>query len=201
VALDLREEGDRAAFERLVAGAHVVVLGLRPGALQALGYGAADLRKLNPAIVRATVDAYGWHGPWGERRGFDSLVQMSCGIAAAGAAASGADGPVPLPAQALDHGAGHLLAAGVCRALTRLLESGMPSDVWTSLIGVAGLLTPRVVPDGLDLPAPQWSDADGVAVDTAWGPARAVPSPGTIGGAQPRWTVPAGPLGSHDPEW
>jgi crotonobetainyl-CoA:carnitine CoA-transferase CaiB-like acyl-CoA transferase len=184
-----------------VAGAHVVVHGLRPGALQALGYGAADLRELNPAIVRATVDAYGWHGPWDERRGFDSLVQMSCGIAAAGAAASGADGPVPLPAQALDHGAGHLLAAGVCRALTRLLESGMPSDVWTSLVGVAGLLTPRVVPDGLDTPAPQWTDDDTVAVDTAWGPARAVPSPGTIGGARPRWTVPAGPLGSHDPEW
>jgi crotonobetainyl-CoA:carnitine CoA-transferase CaiB-like acyl-CoA transferase len=201
VALDLRDDGDRAAFERLVAGAHVVVHGLRPGALQALGYGAAALRELNPAIVRATVDAYGWHGPWGERRGFDSLVQMSCGIAAAGAAMSGADGPVPLPAQALDHGAGHLLAAGVCRALTRLLESGLPSDVWTSLVGVAGLLTPRLVPDGLEAPAPQWADADTIAVETGWGPARAVPAPGTVGGVLPLWTVPAGSLGSHDPQW
>lgn len=44
---------------------------------------------------------------------------MSTGIAAAGATAMGEDRPVPLPAQALDHGAGYLLAAGICRALTR----------------------------------------------------------------------------------
>ncbi|HZX65963.1 MAG TPA: hypothetical protein VFE76_11240, partial [Myxococcales bacterium] len=30
--------------------------------------------------------------------------------------------PVPLPAQALDHGTGYLLAAAVCRSLTRALQ-------------------------------------------------------------------------------
>ena len=56
-----------------------------------------------PGLIVASLDAYGWHGPWRGRRGFDSLVQMSCGIAAAGGEASGLDGPVPLPVQALDH--------------------------------------------------------------------------------------------------
>jgi crotonobetainyl-CoA:carnitine CoA-transferase CaiB-like acyl-CoA transferase len=201
VTLDLRDDAGRAAFERLVEGAHVVVHGLRPGALAGLGLPAARLRELNPGLVRATVDAYGWHGPWSERRGFDSLVQMSSGIAAAGAAGTGADGPVPLPAQALDHGAGYLLAAGVVRALTRLVETGMPGTVWASLVGVAGVLMPRGVPDGLAAPAPAWTDADTVPVETAWGPARAVPFPATIAGVRGSWTIPAGPLGTDAPEW
>jgi crotonobetainyl-CoA:carnitine CoA-transferase CaiB-like acyl-CoA transferase len=201
VALDLRSDGGRAAFERLVAGAHVVVHGLRPDALDALGYGEAELRALNPALVVAAIDAYGWHGPWAARRGFDSLVQVSSGIAAAGGAARGVDGPFALPAQALDHGAGYTVAAAVCRGLTRLVTSGLPSDCWVSLVGVAGLLVARPVPDGLAADPPSWLDSDTVADTTHWGPVRRVPCPGSIGGARGAWTLPAGPLGVHDPEW
>jgi len=203
VALDLRDDAGRAAFERLAAGAHVVVAGLRPGALHELGYGTHALRELNPALVVACVDAYGWHGPWAERRGFDSLVQMSSGIAAAGGAAAGLEdgAPRPLPAQALDHGAGWLLAAGVVRALTRLAVDGEPSEVWGSLAGVAALLLGRPVPDGLGAPPPRWTDADTVRDDTAWGPVRRVPCPGTVGGERGIWTLPAGPLGTDDPRW
>jgi crotonobetainyl-CoA:carnitine CoA-transferase CaiB-like acyl-CoA transferase len=78
-----------------------------------LGYDDGTLADLNPALTVASLDAYGWEGPWRDRRGFDSLVQMSAGIAAAGAAATGAGHPVPLPVQALDHGCGYLTAAAV----------------------------------------------------------------------------------------
>ena len=83
---DLTTAADRARFAELVAGADVVVHGLRPGAMEGLGFGPAELRAINPGIVTARLDAYGWCGPWATRRGFDSLVQMSCGIAAAGGA-------------------------------------------------------------------------------------------------------------------
>jgi hypothetical protein len=201
VALDLRDDAGRDAFERLAAGAHVVVDGLRPAALHSLGYGVSALRELNPAVVVACVDAYGWHGPWAERRGFDSLVQMSSGIAAAGAAAAEADEPRPLPAQALDHGAGWLLAAGVARALTRLAVDEAPSQVWTSLAGVASLLLAHPTPDAAEAPAPTWTDDDTVPDETAWGPVRRVPCPGTIDGTRGAWTRPAGPLGSDEPRW
>ena len=102
----------RERFVELVADADVVVHGMRPGRWSGSA-SAAALRRINPALVDAGLDAYGWCGPWAGRRGFDSLVQMSCGIAAAGALAAGVDRPVPLPAQALDHGTGYLLAAGV----------------------------------------------------------------------------------------
>ena len=88
-ALDLTAAAGRAAFESLVATADVLVSGLRADALARLGYDDAALAALNPALIVASLDAYGWNGPWRDRRGFDSLVQMSSGIAAAGAAATG----------------------------------------------------------------------------------------------------------------
>src|SRR5690606_28759131 len=94
--LDLTTVDGRQRFEALVASADVLVCGLRPGALDRLGFDTAALRERNPSLIIAALDAYGWEGPWRDRRGFDSLVQMSCGIAAAGAAAAGADQPVPL---------------------------------------------------------------------------------------------------------
>src|SRR5690606_12695692 len=123
-----------------VRAAHVVVHGLRPGALAGMGLDAEQLCELNPAIIDAALDAYGWRGPWAGRRGFDSLVQMSSGICAAGAAAAGTDRPTPLPAQALDHGTGYLLAAAVCRALATSVESGGATEIRASLVGAANVL-------------------------------------------------------------
>jgi len=169
VELDIRSAPDR--FAELVSLSDVVVHGLRPGALDGLGFSDAKLRSINPALVVGALDAYGWEGPWARRRGFDSLVQMSCGIAARGMEAYGADRPRPLPAQALDHGAGFTLAAAVCRALARLLTDGVASSVRTSLVGVANVL--MAAEDGdPHAPPPAWDDDLFEPVDTPWGPAR-----------------------------
>lgn len=179
-------------FAELVAEADVVVFGLRPGAL------AIDLRACNPALVVASLDAYGWAGPWAGRRGFDSLVQMSCGIAARGMEAYRADRPRPLPAQALDHGAGFTLAAGVCRALSTLLADGTPSTVRTSLVGMANALMASEDGDP-HAPPPQWDDGVFEQCDTEWGKARRVRFPVAIGGRRFTWRRPPGPLGRDAP--
>lgn len=86
-------------------------------------------------------------GPWEGRRGFDSLVQTASGLNASEAVAAGqGEAARPLPCQALDHGAGYLLAAGVLAAVHRPItgdggsdgESGWDVDV--SLAGVMELL-------------------------------------------------------------
>ena len=205
-ALDLTAQAGRDRFEELVATADVLVTGLRGDALARLGFGDDTLRALNPALILASLNAYGWDGPWRDRRGFDSLVQMSCGIAAAGAAAMGQEEPFPLPVQALDHACGYLLAAAVGRALTRRLTAGGVGRVRASLIGTANLLwslsAPGVALAGEGLP-PMPAREDFVLEDTttAWGPARAVPVPGRITGVETNWAVGAGPLGRHHPAW
>jgi hypothetical protein len=198
-AIDLTTPTGRAAFERLVVGADVLVTGLRADALGGLGYGDATLTALNPALIIASQNAYGWDGPWRDRRGFDSLAQMSCGIAAAG----GGIGPVPLPVQALDHATGYLLAAAVGRALTTLLTHGVASRFRASLIGTANLLwsLPRPADLGNVPSMPRPGDFQLVDTRTAWGPARRVPVPGEITGAAPELRIEAGPLGRHEPAW
>lgn len=196
--LDLRGDG-RTRFAELVAGADVLVCGLRPDALDRLELGAERLRALNPGLVVARLDAYGWDGPWRTRRGFDSLVQMSSGITAAGAAAYGRDRPTPLPVQALDHATGYVLAAAVARALQERQLTGTVRELRCSLVATAGLLQRHPTPPGTDDPA--WSAADTEIVETGWGRARRAPLPGRIAGCPARWAHPPGPLGRHRPEW
>ncbi|NKQ24459.1 CoA transferase [Streptomyces galbus] len=111
--LDLAADRDR--FEELLAAADVVVTGYRPGALDRFGLSPEALAERRPGLVVAQVSAWGAYGPWGGRRGFDSLVQAATGIAAV---EGSPQRPGALPAQALDHGTGYLLAAAVLRALT-----------------------------------------------------------------------------------
>ncbi|MFI9269838.1 CoA transferase [Kitasatospora sp. NPDC052896] len=144
--LDLELPADRAVFEQLLETADVVVSGYRPGALDRLGLGADELLARRPELVVAQLNAWGWHGPWATRRGFDSLVQAGVGIAALEA---GPDGrPGVLPAQALDHGTGYLLAAAVLRALTDRQETGAGARLRLSLAGTAEWLRERIEPVG-----------------------------------------------------
>src|SRR5690606_23955267 len=127
------------------------------------------LRARNPSIIDAGLDAYGWDGPWSSRRGFDSLVQMSTGICAAGAAATGADWPTPLPAQALDHGTGYLLAAAICRALATTVAEGRTSLIRASLVGAANVLWSMPDADAIDLDPQSGGPADTELRASAWG--------------------------------
>ncbi|MER6788655.1 CoA transferase [Streptomyces sp. NPDC000658] len=129
---------DRRAFEELLAAADVVVTGYRPGALDRFGLSPEALAERRPGLVVAQVSAWGAYGPWGGRRGFDSLVQVATGIAAT---EGSAERPGALPAQALDHGSGYLLAAAVLRALTEQSHEGGSRFVRLALARTAAWLT------------------------------------------------------------
>ncbi len=121
VVLDLADAGDRATVEELLSAADVVVQGYRPGALDAFGMDPAALAQRHPHLVVVRLSAWGTHGPWGGRRGFDSLVQAATGIATA---YGSPEEPGVLPAQALDHATGYLAAATVLAALVRQRDEG-----------------------------------------------------------------------------
>jgi crotonobetainyl-CoA:carnitine CoA-transferase CaiB-like acyl-CoA transferase len=125
-------------FDALLAGADVVLTGYRPGALDRFGLAPQQLADRHPGIVVGRVSAWGERGPWAGRRGFDSLVQAVSGIAER----ESRDGRTPgaLPAQALDHASGHLLAAGVLCALRAQRTSGGSHGVAVALARTAGAL-------------------------------------------------------------
>jgi crotonobetainyl-CoA:carnitine CoA-transferase CaiB-like acyl-CoA transferase len=200
--LDLRRPPDRALFERLIAEADLFIHGYRPEALAALGFGDDVRRALNPGLIDVRLDAYGWSGPWRNRRGFDSLVQMSTGVAAAGMQWRGAAKPVPLPVQALDHATGYLMAAAAVRGLALRLSNGEATSARLSLARTAALLiaTPR---DESEPKALKPTDADySPALEaTDWGPAHRAAAPAAVAGAPMNWMRPASRLGSAPAAW
>lgn len=138
--LDLHKPAQRARFVELLADCDVLVHGYRPAALAGLGFGEEARRRINPGLIDVSLNAYGWSGPWSARRGFDSLVQMSCGIAHAGMHACRRERPTPLPFQALDHVTGYLMAAAVLQAVVRAVEKGVSTAARLSLARTASLL-------------------------------------------------------------
>lgn len=198
--LDLGTNEDRARLRDLLAAADVLVHGYRPGALDGLGLDAATRRGLAPALVDVSLDAYGWTGPWAGRRGFDSLVQMSTGIAHAGMTAAGADRPVPLPVQALDHATGYFLAAA---ALTGLLARRTGSGATTARLSLAR--TARLLVDApagpVTDPLPPDPSLGDVLEDTTWGTARRLRPPLAVEGVAYGWDRPARALRTDPAAW
>lgn len=123
-------------MQELLAAADAVVLGYRPAALDRLGLNPEALAHRYPGLVVAQLSAWGIDQP--DRAGFDSLVQAASGIALV--ESSDGDTPGALPAQALDHSAGYLLAAAVTTLLDRRSREGGSWYVRTSLRRVAAEL-------------------------------------------------------------
>lgn len=200
--LDLRKTGDRAVFEQLLREADVLVHGYRPDALEKLGLGDEARRALNPALIDVALSAYGWSGPWRHRRGFDSLVQMSSGIAELGMQRADDGQPTPLPVQALDQATGYLMAAAALRAL-RCRNSG--GDVFSARVSLARTAALLVTTLGSHHAAPfskeSAIDLDRGTEDTDWGPAHRLRFPTRFSSVTPHWDIAAHDLHSHQPTW
>ncbi|AZD04000.1 CoA transferase [Pseudomonas chlororaphis] len=200
--LNLHDAADRLVFEGLLGEADLLLHGYRADALERLGYGAAERQRFAPGLIDVCLNAYGWSGPWQNRRGFDSLVQMSSGIAEAGQRWQQADKPVPLPVQALDHATGYLMAAAAIRALTERLQTGAAGSARLSLARTAKLLIEHS--NGSAEPALRGEDQDdqGLLVEqTPWGPAHRLQVPLQISGTPLQWAHPASDLGAHRAKW
>lgn len=194
--LDLAVDG--RTFDALLGSADVVVTGYRPGALDRFGLSPLALARRRPGVVVAQLSAWGAHGPWRERRGFDSLVQAATGIAVA---EGSTERPGALPAQALDHGTGYLLAAAVLRALTERADDGASRVVRLSLARTAEWLlrgVPREPGPGAacDSPDPWLTERD-----SPYGRLRHALPPLSFAGGPEDWARPPTRWGTDAARW
>jgi len=199
--LDLHDKADRSVFEGLLKSADIILHGYRADALERLGYGFNDRQTLAPGLIDVSLNAYGWSGPWQNRRGFDSLVQMSSGIAEAGMYWKHVDQPSPLPVQALDHATGYLMAASAIKLLAGRLSNGQGGSARLSLARTAKLLIENGPGSSETLRAEDEQDQGLVVEQTPWGPAHRLHVPLKITGTPLQWAMAASDLGSHRPQW
>jgi CoA:oxalate CoA-transferase len=80
IALDLKEQADRAIFEKLLARADVLAENFRPGVMERLGYGWEALHERFPRLVMASTSGFGQTGPYAGRPAYDIVVQGMGGI-------------------------------------------------------------------------------------------------------------------------
>lgn len=134
-AADLKQPEDLDAVRRLIARADVLIHNFRPGIMERLGLGWAEVSALNPRLIYAGVSGYGPEGPWRDKPGQDLLVQSLSGIAWL----SGDQGGPPVPAglSITDMMAGAQLAQGILALLVRRGTTGQGGRVDVSLIETA----------------------------------------------------------------
>jgi hypothetical protein len=200
--LDLKTETGLETLKSLLPKADILVHGYRPGALDALGLGRQIRAELAPDQIEITLNAYGWTGPWAERRGFDSLVQMSAGIADTGRHWAGAEKPTPLPVQALDHATGYMMAAAALSALQNAAQGNPVADAHLSLARTAERLANlEKSSDGPGITGAEQADFTPQTEISGWGPGYRLRPALTLPGTEMRWDLPAGPLGTSPANW
>jgi crotonobetainyl-CoA:carnitine CoA-transferase CaiB-like acyl-CoA transferase len=202
--VELKSEPGRAGLRDLLAQADIFSQGYRPRAIAALGFSPEEAASINPGIVYVTLSAYGHAGPWGERRGFDSLVQTATGFNHAEGQAAGVDGPKELPAQMLDHATGYFMAFGAMVAKARQSREGGSWHVRVSLAQTGRWLwNLGRVTDGF---ATEDLKAETVTpfieeVASGFGPLSSVRHSAMLSKTPAFWARRAMPLGSHPPRW
>jgi crotonobetainyl-CoA:carnitine CoA-transferase CaiB-like acyl-CoA transferase len=203
--LNIKSKAGRETFKALVRDADIIVQGYRPGALDAAGVGADAVMQLNPSIISVQLCAFGYQWPWAGRRGFDSIVQTVSGIADAGGRAAGlADGaPKPLPAQALDHGSGYLMAAAALSALVRQRREGGAYRVRAALAWTGRWLQGLGLLDAIGAAEPTDAAIAAHMLDEQgpFGHLRRIGMATVLSKTPPHWALPAAPLDSHTAEW
>ena len=202
-AIDLRDAEGRATLAGLLRDADIFVQGYRPGAIAARGFAPQEAARIRPGVICVSLCAYGHEGPWAGRRGFDSLVQNANGLNVAEAEAAGASAPKPLPAQALDHATGYLMAFAAMTALARRAREGGSWHVRVSLAQTGHWLRSLGRIDGLSCPDPGFDEVRDRLEDSESGFGRltAVRPAANMSETPPRWTRPTVPLGTHPPVW
>lgn len=137
LALDLRGEAGRGVFLRLAAGADAVVENFRPGVMERLGLGYAELAGVNPRLVYCAISGFGGTGPARNRGGFDLVAQGVSGLMSVTGHPGAPPAKVGVPVTDLT--AGLLGANGIMAAYIHALRTGRGQMVDTSLLeaGVA----------------------------------------------------------------
>jgi len=78
IVLDLEQDGGRELLRALVKGADLLIESEHPGVMQARGLDYQTLRKINPALVMASITAFGQSGPYADWQAED-IVGLALG--------------------------------------------------------------------------------------------------------------------------
>ena len=139
IALDLRDPADLTRARELARDADVVVENFRPGVMDGLGLGDADLRPANPGLVFCSITGFG-AGAGAALPGYDLLLQAVGGLMSITGEPDG--DPQKVGVALVDVLAGLFAATGILAALRHRDRTGEGQRVEVDLLSalLAGLV-------------------------------------------------------------
>lgn len=132
IALDLKDEADRAIFLDLVRSADVLLENFRPDVKHRLKIDYETLSAINPKLIYGSISGFGEDGPNALRPGVDQIAQGYGGLMSVTGLPG--QGPVRVGVAITDIAAGLFAAMGVMTALIEREKTGRGRWVQTSLL-------------------------------------------------------------------
>ncbi|HJQ57701.1 MAG TPA: CoA transferase [Vineibacter sp.] len=133
VVLDLKRPAARAALDRLIATADVLICNFPPNVRERLRLRYEDVKPVNPRLIYASLTGYGESGPDRDRPGFDATAYFArSGLFDAQRYEGGPPGTA-VPAQG-DRATAIGLVSAILMGLIRRMKTGEGSWVGTSLL-------------------------------------------------------------------
>ncbi len=141
IRLDLKQLAGADILRRLLTRGDILIENFRVGGFARLGFDAATLEALNPALVHLAISGYGPTGPAADRPGYDFVIQAASGLMSITGAADGpaADGV----GSGVEGSGGEPTKVGVAI-----------SDVVTGMLGAVSVLAALVGRERAASPAP-----------------------------------------------
>ena len=138
IQINLKTKEGLEVFYKLLETADVVVENNRKSSLARLGISYEEVKKRKPDIVYASLNAFGYDGPWSERPGWEQLAQATSGIQVRRGGRDAAPRLLPYPMN--DYGTGLMGAFAVALAIHERNRTGKGQSVDSGLALTAGLL-------------------------------------------------------------
>jgi crotonobetainyl-CoA:carnitine CoA-transferase CaiB-like acyl-CoA transferase len=135
IALDLKSAAGRDVALRLIARSDVVIQNLRPGVVEKLGLGPAEVRALHPRLIYLSISGFGSRGPSQARPGYDVAAQAESGLMSVTGEPDRLPQKVGVPI--VDAAAAQLGAQAVLAALYGRERSGVGETLEVSLLETA----------------------------------------------------------------
>lgn len=117
IVLDLKDPAQLEVARRIIRESDVVLENFRPGVMDRLGLGYAQVREMKPDIIYCSVSGYGQSGPLRDWPAIDNIVQATTGMMRLGGTAE--DPPLRVGFPVVDTLTGQTAAFAILAALLR----------------------------------------------------------------------------------
>lgn len=133
VTLNLAAPEGKAALERLLSDADVLIQNLKTGALERLGFGPDRLAEDFPRLITCSISGYGEAGPMAERKAYDLLIQAESGLCSI---TGGPSDPSRVGISIVDIATGATAYSAVLEAVLRRYKTGKGARISLSMFDV-----------------------------------------------------------------